>query len=145
MWWWSRLPLAVWLACSGAAQLAAAEEGPIAEVRTPSPGEVHYRASERWAGQGDMLRARQELAAAEVLAPGLPFVSADAADALRHRLDTSPLVTAHALPAHGLTARSWPWALLASVGAGALLAWAVMRLARPGPTQYKDSTEGVNR
>lgn len=53
----------------------------------PNSGKAHFVHAELLAAQGQAGNAREELATAERLAPGLPFATTDAVDHLRRRLD----------------------------------------------------------
>ena len=55
-------------------------------VAHPNSAKAHYVQSELYARQGNLARAREALASAEKLAPGLPFAKPDAVQALRAQL-----------------------------------------------------------
>ena len=55
-------------------------------VAHPNSAKAHYVQSELYARQGNMSRAREALASAEKLAPGLPFAKPEAVQALRAEL-----------------------------------------------------------
>ena len=55
-------------------------------IAHPNSAKAFFVRSELYSRQGDLLRAREALATAEKLAPGLPFAKADAVQALRAQL-----------------------------------------------------------
>lgn len=67
-------------------------------VSHPNSAKAHYVRSELYARQGQLASARESLAKAEKLAPGLPFAKAEAVQALRSQLSGSQAsaVVAHA-------------------------------------------------
>ncbi len=76
-------------------------------VAHPNSAKAHYVQSELYARQGNVARARDALAAAEKLAPGLPFAKAEAVQALRTQLSSSNApVTVNAVPAVGAAAQA---------------------------------------
>ncbi|NBW51146.1 MAG: tetratricopeptide repeat protein [Betaproteobacteria bacterium] len=58
-------------------------------VSHPNSAKAHYVRSELYARQGQLANARESLAKAEKLAPGLPFAKAEAVQALRSQLSGS--------------------------------------------------------
>jgi len=60
-------------------------------VAHPNSAKAHFVQSELYARQGNMSRAREALAAAEKLAPGLPFAKPEAVQALRTELAAKPV------------------------------------------------------
>jgi len=94
----------------------------------PQDARAHYAEAQVLAQQGLFGPARDELAAARRLAPGLPFAPAESVRTLDQelqRLDSGRVPA----PA-GDTDTGLAWSLLLAVGAGGLFAWALMRLAR---------------
>lgn len=93
----------------------------------PRSGKAHFVAAELAARQGQAARARAELARAEALAPGLPFVRAQSVAALKAQLGLAPprVGTRPAIAAH-----RFPWG---SVLLGGLVALFVMLLRRRNP------------
>jgi hypothetical protein len=100
-------------------------------VAHPESGKAHYVQAELSARQGQMGRAREELARAEKLAPGLPFAKADAVQNLRSQLaarpSAEPMNRGTANPAPGTRsmapaspASSIPWGLALALGGGAI-------------------------
>ncbi|KQP22464.1 tetratricopeptide repeat protein [Pseudorhodoferax sp. Leaf267] len=108
---------------------------PVLEAH-PNSAKAHFVESELLARQGRASLARDALAQAERLAPGLPFAKPEAVQSLRRQLAspqaaaarTSALAPAAPVPASG---SSLPWGVLLAVGGGALVAWMLMRLGRP--------------
>jgi hypothetical protein len=104
----------------------------------PNSGRAHYVEAELLARQGLPSRAREELAVADRLAPGLPFARPEAVQGLRRELAApvgAPPVVASirpvAVPAPAPRTMGLPWAVLLAVGGGALAAWLLTRLGRP--------------
>jgi hypothetical protein len=62
-------------------------------VAHPNSAKAHYVQSELYARQGNMSRAREALASAEKLAPGLPFAKPEAVQALRAELAAKPVAS----------------------------------------------------
>jgi hypothetical protein len=60
-------------------------------VAHPNSAKAHFVQSELYARQGNLGRAREALASAEKLAPGLPFAKPDAVQALRTQLAAKPV------------------------------------------------------
>ncbi|GHC85323.1 hypothetical protein GCM10007320_30200 [Pseudorhodoferax aquiterrae] len=105
----------------------------------PNSAKAHYVEAELLAQQGRLGPARTELATAERLAPGLPFVQEQSLQHLHRVLDQTPVAagrTALAMPAaeaaHG---RPLAWGLGLAVAFGALLGWLLTRANRPRPAQ----------
>ncbi len=98
----------------------------------PGSARAHWVDAELLAAQGLFGPARDELAAARAIAPGLPFVSRAAADALRARLDRLSAPAASRLHDDAARppdrARSLAWALPLAIAAGGIVAWLLMRL-----------------
>ena len=59
-------------------------------VAHPNSAKAHFEQSELYARQGNLGRAREALASAEKLAPGLPFAKPEAVQALRAQLAAKP-------------------------------------------------------
>jgi hypothetical protein len=99
----------------------------------PGSAKAQYVEAELLARQGRLDAARQALAAAERLSPGLAFANPAAVQNLRRELGTGRELTRTA-PAFAAAARSGsslPWGLLLAIGGGALAAWLLMRMGRP--------------
>lgn len=122
----------------------AAQAGRLDEAQTmmqqvlvahPDSAKAHFVHAELLLRRGHPEEARKALGTAEKLAPGLPFARAEAVEALRSRLSTSPTGRAGTTAARGVSAESlrgsepaaaasaggipWLWLL---VGGGAALA-----------------------
>jgi len=103
-------------------------------VAHPDSAKAHFVQAELSARQGKMSRAREELALAEKLAPGLPFAKSAAVQNLRSQLAdkggvasinkaaTSPATTLGSMaPASAASSFPWGWALALGGGAVALV------------------------
>lgn len=101
----------------------------------PNSAKAHYVKAELAARESDAAVARQELATAERLAPGLPFAKAEAVSALRsevnraRRVDNAPAAVAPA-PA---PQRQFPMALVAVLFAAAAAGLYVVMRRREAP------------
>lgn len=109
----------------------------------PTSAKAHYVKAELAARENKMALARQELATADKLEPGLPFAKAESVKQLRNQLEaansnsngTSPTpartqrMGAPAAATYGTTApqRSFPWGTLVVVAAILLVGIAVLR------------------
>ena len=91
----------------------------------PDSAKAHYVAAEIDAKAGDLPVARQELAQAETLAPGLPFAKPEAVRALRRELAGTTVQPPQ--PAPGAGSAPLPWGLIALLMAGVGIAWALLR------------------
>lgn len=97
-------------------------------VAHPNSAKAHFVQAELSAQQGQLGRARESLALAEKLAPGLPFAKADAVHNLRTQLTsqsngtavTTRPVAAMTSPAPAAPASSVPWGLVLALGGGAI-------------------------
>jgi hypothetical protein len=132
---------------------AAAKSGQLDKAQTmiqqvlighPNSAKAHYVQAEIAARQGQLPRAREALAAAEKLAPGLPFAKAESVQALRTQLAgsanaaaTPPAQAEPPPPAD----HSLPWGLILLVGGAAiaLLIFLVNRATRPRPSVFANS------
>ncbi|MDB6107266.1 MAG: hypothetical protein JWO52_7265 [Gammaproteobacteria bacterium] len=97
----------------------------------PESAEAHYVAAEVYAREGNLASARQELATAETIRPGLPFAKPDAVQRLQRELaqgQTMRMAPQSQSGQRNSQVRSAiPWGfLLVVVGVIAVL-WAVMR------------------
>jgi uncharacterized protein len=116
-------------------------------VAHPDSGKAHFVQAELSARQGNLSRARDELALAEKLAPGLPFAKSGAAQNLRNQLaakgsseSTSKAATSSSAPvrsaAPASAASSFPWGMALALGAGVLaLVVFLTRKKAPAPAQ----------
>ncbi|SER04753.1 Tetratricopeptide repeat [Solimonas aquatica] len=113
----------------------AAESGHLDQAQTmigtvladhPNSAKAHYVAAELDARQGHIVGAREQLATAERLAPGLPFAKPEAVTALRARLSGASVPTSHA-PSSGTpqSVPSIPWTpiVLGALLLGLFFAW----------------------
>jgi hypothetical protein len=98
----------------------------------PKSAKAHFVMAELDASQGRTSQARDALATAESLAPGLPFAKPDAVEALRARLSATSALPAPrevGAPAERVvrepaTASSFPWGMVLVAGAVVgFLAW----------------------
>ena len=133
---------------------AAAKSGQLDKAQTmiqqvlighPNSAKAHFVQAEIAARQGQMPRAREALATAEKLAPGLPFAKAESVQALRTQLAgsaTNPLPAAASAVAPTPAAHSLPWGLILLLGGAgiALLIFLVNRAARPPQPVYDYGT-----
>lgn len=99
-------------------------------VAHPDSGKAHFVQAELFARQGKLAQARESLALAEKLKPGLPFAKIDGVQALRTQLAAKPAAAA----ANAATQRhisstasrpaepepSFPWGLGLALGGGAI-------------------------
>ena len=67
-------------------------------IAHPTSAKAFFVQSELYARQGDMARAREALATAEKLAPGLPFAKAESVQTLRGQLAAKNAPAAAAYP-----------------------------------------------
>lgn len=103
-------------------------------VAHPGSAKAHFVQAELSARQGKMSHAREALATAEKLAPGLPFAKPEAVQALRTQLaarssapanntPSNRALAAGAAPAYtapAAPASSFPWGLALALGGGAI-------------------------
>ena len=111
----------------------------------PNSAKAHYVQAEIAARQNQLPRAREALANAERLAPGLPFAKADAVQALRTQLGVSAAAaapTAEPEPA----AKSLPWGLILLFGGAgiALVIFLANRSSRPKPSVFGNAMPAAN-
>ena len=139
---------------------AAAKSGQLDQAQTmiqqvlighPNSAKAHYVQAEIAARQGQLPRAREALANAERLAPGLPFTKAESVQALRTQLGGSASAApaaAKAAPSDAAApaAQSLPWGLILLLGGAgiALLIFLVNRAARPRPSVFGNSMQTAN-
>ena len=109
-------------------------------ISHPNSAKAHFVQSELYARQGNVVRARDALATAEKLAPGLPFAKPESVRALRSQLSAKsvPPVTTTA-PAHYEVATdrassSFSWGLpLLLAGGVIVLGYFMFRGRKPAP------------
>ena len=114
-------------------------------IGKPNSAKAHYVQAEIAARQNQLPRAREALANAERLAPGLPFAKADAVQALRTQLGVSAAAaapTAEPEPA----AKSLPWGLILLFGGAgiALVIFLANRSSRPKPSVFGNAMPAAN-
>jgi len=117
-------------------------------VAHPKSAKAHFVQAELSARQGDMGRARESLATAEKLAPGLPFAKAEAVQSLRAKLAAksappaarspatraaAPADSPLAMAAPAAPASSFPWGLALALGGGAIGAGIYLSRKKPAP------------
>lgn len=112
---------------------AAAQAGKLDEAQVmvqqvlvshPKSAKAHFIRAELYARQGQLGQARESLATAESIAPGLPFAKPEAVQALRTQLaarPTSPVTVAHTAPAAQAPATS-SWLLPLTLAGGVIFA-----------------------
>jgi hypothetical protein len=117
----------------------------------PNSAKAHYVQAEIAARQGQLPRAREALANAERLAPGLPFAKAESVRALRTQLgggaSAAPAAaTATPLDETAPAAKSLPWGLILLFGGAgiALLIFLVNRASRPRPSVFGNAMPAAN-
>lgn len=96
-------------------------------VAHPSSAKAHFVQSELYARQGNLTKARDALAAAEKLAPGLPFAKPEAVQALHSQLSakSAPVMTGDSTPrnfAPAVPPSSPSWALPLLLAGGVIVA-----------------------
>ncbi len=136
---------------------AAAKSGQLDKAQTmiqqvlighPSSAKAHYVQAEIAARQGQLPRAREALATAEKLAPGLPFAKAESVQALRAQLASSTAAATSPAPAAtpAPAAHSLPWGLILLLGGAgiALLIYLVNRASRPTPSVFGNGIPAAN-
>jgi hypothetical protein len=98
----------------------------------PNSARAHYVEAELLAQQNHRSEARDELATADRLAPGLPFARSDAVQALRRELsEPSRVWRESTAPNAGSPPSSLPWGVLIAIAGGAVAAWGLMRIGKP--------------
>jgi uncharacterized protein len=115
-----------------AGQLGQAEQM-VNQVLTnhPRSGEAHWVAAEVYARAGDLPRARAELATAETLEPGLPFVrNRGAIGELEAQLSQRRAVRPAAYGPYGQRRSNIPWGLILVGLSVAVIIWSVARRRR---------------
>lgn len=108
-------------------------------ISHPNSAKAHFVQSELYARQGNVARAREALAAAEKLAPGLPFAKPESVQALRSQLSgkrasaNSSTSANYAAAADG-PASSFSWGLpLLLAGGVIVLGYFMFRGRKPAP------------
>lgn len=154
------LALVLLLACAGPALAQsdptpqqvyeAARSGHLAEAQQmisqvlrdhPSSAEAHYVAAQVDARAGNRAEARQQLATAEQLKPGLPFLtSRESLRTLQAQLAEGPRSPAFTVPYSRPRPAGGgiPWGAIILVGAGIAVVWMVMRRRAAAYSQYSN-------
>ena len=104
-------------------------------VAHPNSGKAHYVQAELAARQGQMDRAREALATAEKLSPGLSFAKPEAVQALRTQLAARSSPRAMNSPAvrESAPASPFPWGLALALGGGLIALAIIMLRKKPTP------------
>jgi hypothetical protein len=117
----------------------------------PNSAKAHYVQAEIAARQNQLPRAREALANAERLAPGLPFAKADSVQALRTQLGGSASAAPTAASAAPIdeappAAKSLPWGLILLFGGAgiALLIFLAKRGSNPKPSVFGNAMPAAN-
>jgi hypothetical protein len=135
----------------------AARSGHLAEAQQminqvlrdhPQSGEAHYVAAEVNARMGNLALARQQLAEARRLEPGLPFASQSSVEQLERQLGGSSMLRSNPMTDNFGTGtatqqqtRSFPWGWLLLLFAGLALLWRLLRR-RAQQTVYRNYPGG---
>ncbi len=112
-------------------------------VAHPGSGKAHFVQAELFARQGKLGLARESLATAEKLAPGLPSIKIEALQSLRTQLTAKPTpppansAVQHrpaAVAQDSAPASSFPWGLALALGGGAIGLAIYLRRKKPAPS-----------
>ena len=124
-------------------------------VAHPNSAKAHFVQAELSAQQGQLGRARESLAQAEKLAPGLPFAKAESVQNLRRQLNSSTASVTNAAastaapavmnraPMPAAPASSFPWGMVLALGGGAIAL--VIFLNRKKTTELAMNNPGNNQ
>lgn len=117
-------------------------------VAHPNSAKAHFVQAELAARQGQMDRARESLATAEKIAPGLSFAKPDAVQSLRSQLAARPAAPAANSIANRPAAPApasapFPWSMVLAVGAGVLVLGYFMMRRKPAPALQQAPYGGV--
>jgi uncharacterized protein len=94
----------------------------------PTSGEAHYVAAEVYAREGNFGEARQELATAQTIAPGLPFAKPGSVAELQRELSPGRPATGGFVEHRNSQVHSaLPWGMILIVVAVIAVLWAIMR------------------
>lgn len=112
-------------------------------VAHPGSAKAHFVQAELFARQGKLSPARDALATAEKLAPGLPFAKPEAVKALRAQLagktsaattsGPSPMPARMSAPAAPSSSSSFPWGPALALGGGAIALVIFLTRKKPAP------------
>lgn len=125
---------------------AAAQAGKLDEAQLmmqqvlishPTSAKAHYVRAELYARQGRLEQARDSLAQAQRLAPGLPFAKPEAVRALRNELAGTPGAALPAGTAHATAAATVSWLLPLLLAIGVIVVgYLIFRRRAPAPRTY---------
>ena len=119
-------------------------------ISHPKSAKAHFVQSELFARQGKLAQAREALASAEELAPGLPFAKPESVHALRSQLASrnTPQVARNVSPTHyaapDAPTSSSSWGLPLLLAGGVILAGYLIFRRRP-PVQYAQQPAYANQ
>lgn len=99
----------------------------------PQSAKAHFVNAEIVLRQGDVAKAKSELAIAQQLAPGLPFAKPSAVDSLKRHLTQNAV----AIPS---VQKQFPWMMLIAGIAVAVLIWLIMRSLFARPAVYNSAS-----
>ena len=111
-------------------------------VAHPASGKAHFVQAELFARQGKLGLARESLATAEKLAPGLPSIKPEALQSLRTQLAARPTPAPannaaqhrpNAVAQDSASASSFPWGLALALGGGAIGLAIFLTRRKPAP------------
>jgi hypothetical protein len=95
----------------------------------PQSGKAHYVAAEIYAKGGDSTRARQELATAQTLSPGLPFATPESVQGLQEELAQEQAV--QRAPRYSQVHSAFPLRTVLLVVGAMCVIWLIMRRRTP--------------
>jgi hypothetical protein len=104
----------------------------------PQSGEAHYVAAQVNARMGNLALARQELAEARRLEPGLPFASQSSVQALERHLAGNGMANVNGVVTREAPARHFPWGWLLLLFGGLALLWRFLRGRQQQQTVYRN-------
>jgi len=108
----------------------------------PQSAKAHYVAAEIFARGGNSPRARQELDTAQTLAPGLPFASPGAVQALQEELAHEQ--SAQGAPRYSQVRAPFPLRTVLLVLGGIVVLWLIMRRRTPPAGLYSQYPSAVS-
>ena len=123
-------------------------------VAHPGSGKAHFVQAELFARQGKLGLARESLATAERLAPGLPSIKPESVQSLRVQLSAKPTAApANNAAQHRPTAvaqdsapvSSFPWGLALALGGGAIGLAIYLTRRKPAPVYEQQAQPHANQ
>ena len=123
-------------------------------VAHPGSGKAHFVQAELFARQGKLGLARESLATAERLAPGLPSIKPESVQSLRVQLSAKPTAApANNAAQHRPTAvaqdsapvSSFPWGLALALGGGAIGLAIYLTRRKPAPVYEQQAQPYANQ